>query len=235
VIPPNTASALPILVALNGDPSFDGEQLTTYELGYRTWPAENISLDMVAFLHDYDDLLSIEAGTPFLESTPNGPFVILPGTFDNKSGGRLFGLELAAAWRPLTHWQLQLAYTYLDSELDLKRGAETLDTDSTVPRHNVSLRSSHDLRDNLELDLWLRYVDELPGLVNSLQVGNPIHIDDYFALNLRLGWRPFRNLELALVGANLLNDNRLEFVQELYSFPTQVERSLYGQLKWSFR
>jgi iron complex outermembrane receptor protein len=36
------------------------------------------------------------------------------------------------------------------------------------------------------------------------------------------------------VGANLLDGRHLEFAQEAYTFPVEVERSLYGQLKWSF-
>lgn len=235
VIPPTTPNSLPVLTVLNGDRSFDSEQLTAYELGYRTWPTENVSLDIVGFLNDYDDLLGIEAGTPFFESTPNGPIITLPGSFNNESGGHVYGLELATTWRPLIYWQLQLAYTYLDSALDLKRGTETRDKDSTVPQHQMSLRSSHDLSDNLELDLWLRYIDELPGLPNTRQDGRLIRIDDYTALDLRLGWQPLKNLEMSLVGVNLLDSNRFEFVQEIYSFPTQVERSLYGQIKWSFR
>jgi hypothetical protein len=34
--------------------------------------------------------------------------------------------------------------------------------------------------------------------------------------------------------AHLLSDHQLEFVQEAYTYPVEVERSLYGQLKWSF-
>ena len=53
-------------------------------------------------------------------------------------------------------------------------------------------------------------------------------------LTLRLGWRPRRDLELSLVGANLLDDRQLEYVQEAYTFPVEIERSIYGQFKWSF-
>jgi iron complex outermembrane receptor protein len=51
---------------------------------------------------------------------------------------------------------------------------------------------------------------------------------------LRLGWRPRKDLELSLVGANLFGGNRLEFLQEAFSVPVEVEPSLYGRLQWSF-
>jgi len=36
------------------------------------------------------------------------------------------------------------------------------------------------------------------------------------------------------VGANLLDDRHLEYVQEAFTLPVEIERSIYGQLKWSF-
>jgi iron complex outermembrane receptor protein len=41
-------------------------------------------------------------------------------------------------------------------------------------------------------------------------------------------------LELSLTGANLLDKSHLEYVQEAYTFPVEVQRSIYGQVKWSF-
>jgi iron complex outermembrane receptor protein len=84
------------------------------------------------------------------------------------------------------------------------------------------------------VDLWLRYVDNLSNLFTATQGLEGINIDDYITLDIRLGWQPLSNLELSLVGANLIDSTRLEFVEELYSFPTQVERRIYGQIKWLF-
>lgn len=233
VLPPPTAGDLPSLVIFRGDESFNSEKLTAYELGYRTWPIDTLSVDTVVFYHDYDDLLSIEAEAPFFETTLGGPHITLPGVFTNNSGGQIYGLELAATWRPLARWRLELAYTYLDSDLNLKQGDTIRNRDGTVSQHQVSLRSAQDIRDNLELDLWLRYRDELSGLPVALPSG-AVRIDDYLTLDARLGWKPVANLELAIGASNLFDAERLEFVQELHPFPTQVERSVYGQIKWSF-
>ncbi|MEI2782510.1 MAG: hypothetical protein V9H25_15130 [Candidatus Competibacter sp.] len=89
------------------------------------------------------------------------------------------------------------------------------------------------VRDDLEFDLWLRYTDELPAR-NFGSLGSTPAVADYFSLNARLGWRPRKDLELSLVGTNLLGPSHVEFVQETYPFPEQVERAVYGQVKWSF-
>ena len=85
----------------------------------------------------------------------------------------------------------------------------------------------------MEFDLWLYYVDEIPELI----IGTLAHtasVDAYFSVNARLGWRPRKDLELSLTGTNLLGPSHIEFVQETYSFPEQVERGIYGKIKWSF-
>lgn len=232
---PSPPTNLPVLFTINGNRDYKTEKLIAYELGYRFFPNNTTSLDMTVFYHDYNDLLSFKAAdTPFAEIGSNGPYLVFPNFFDNASKGHLIGLELAANWRPIHDWQLHLAYSYLKPEFTLKRGLEEADTNSIAPSHQVSLRSSHDLRDNVTVDLWLRYVDNLPNLFTFTQQLGGIDIDDYVALDIRLGWQPIRNVELSLVSANLIDSTRLEFVQELYSFPTQVERSIYGQIKWLF-
>jgi hypothetical protein len=49
---------------------------------------------------------------------------------------------------------------------------------------------------------------------------------------LRLGWSPCKNLELSLVGRNLLHNAHAEFASmPLYH---EVQRSVYGIVRWSF-
>ena len=82
-----------------------------------------------------------------------------------------------------------------------------------------------DLRENLELNLWLRYTDSLPNR----------NIDHYTTLDVRLGWRPLKNLEMALIGQNLLDDQHPEFTADyLDTESTEMERSFYGKITWEF-
>jgi iron complex outermembrane receptor protein len=101
------------------------------------------------------------------------------------------------------------------------------------PLNLASLRSSWDLRDDLELDAWLLYTGKL-GAVPTVSPLGVVSVDPSLNLTLRLGWRPQPGWELSLVGANLLDSQHLEAVQEVFTYPVEVERSLYGQVKWSF-
>ena len=215
---------LPSIVALVGDWRFEAEQLTAYEIGYRTWLNKDFSFDFTTFYNDYDNLLSVEQGTPFLELTPLPPHLMFPLYFRNTLTDDNYGAEIAMDWRPVEKWRLQLVYSYLWS----KPFQQTWS-----PLNQISLLSSWDIGDHFELDAWLYYVDQIGSLSTLSQLG-AVRIDPYLNLTLRLGWRPRKDLELSLVGANLLDASHLEFVQEAYAFPVEVERSIYGQVKWNF-
>jgi iron complex outermembrane receptor protein len=87
------------------------------------------------------------------------------------------------------------------------------------------LHSSMDLPKNVEFDANGRYVDRLQNQ----------DIDGYFALDLRLGWRPTKNWELAVVGQNLLDAYHPEYRGEVFSTVlSQVERSVYAKVTWLF-
>ena len=89
------------------------------------------------------------------------------------------------------------------------------------------------MSDDLELDVWWRYV-HANGARETLSTSGNIKIEPYSTLNVRLGWRPRKDWELSLIGANLLDKSHLEFVQEAFTYAVEVERSIYGQVKWSF-
>ena len=83
------------------------------------------------------------------------------------------------------------------------------------------------------LILWLRYVDSIPDIevVNAAQLPS---VDSYVAVDVRLAWRPHKDIELAFVGRNLNDPQHLEYLGELATFPEQIERRFYVQGKWTF-
>lgn len=232
--PAQDGPPLPGLVQLRTNATFESETLWAYELGFRTWPSEQVSLDMAVFYHDYDRLRgSRREGDPTMEIGPGGPFLRVPVVLDNLHEGRGYGFELAADWRPRDRWRLEFAYGFL--HLDIEAGSFGLAAtgdESSVPRQQASLRSLWQPWQGVELDAWLRYTDALGETGGSGPVGP--RPDAYLTLDLRLGWRPSADLELSLVGRNLIDVPRLEFINESFPFSTQSERSVYGQLTWSF-
>ncbi len=93
------------------------------------------------------------------------------------------------------------------------------------PQHQASLRSLMQLPGNIELDLWGRFVDRLPAL----------NIPGYFNLDTRIGWRPIKNIEVSVVGQNLLDSRRPEFTSSIVAqSATEVQRGAYVKLTWRY-
>ncbi len=224
---PQPPLSYPTLIVLQGNPAFTSEKLTSYELGYRAWTDEQLSLDIAVFYNDYRDLEAIELRSDLAIFENNQ--LQIPALFINGAQGRTYGFEATANWQVTDQWRLQLAYSYL--RMQNKPDAPDLTMvfdDTTAPRHQISLFSSFNIGRDVELDLWLRHVDTIS--FRDLEES----FDAYLSLNARFGWHLRKDLEWSLVGTNLLGSPHVEFTQEIYPFLEQVERTIYGQIKWSF-
>jgi iron complex outermembrane receptor protein len=231
VLPPSPLTGnLPTLFSIFGNSQLNSETLIAYEIGYRARLAERFSVDATAFYNDYDQIIGSVPGTPFPVTRIVPPYLVVPLQLQNTASGYNTGFELAADWRPTQDWRLQLAYSYLYADI---KGYGEKPIFNSGNLNQLSLFSSWNLQNNFSLDAWGRYVN-FDGEINTLSSFGNVKIDPYFNLSLRLGWRPRKDLELSLVGANLLDGNHLEYVQEAYTFPVEVDRSLYGQVKWAF-
>jgi iron complex outermembrane receptor protein len=238
VVPPNTPlnpGALPGLVVFEGNSDIGAEKVLAYELGYRFRPLDQLSIDIAAFYNVYHDLRNAAQLMPSLETVPPPAHLVISSVLENTIHGESFGVELAVDWRALNGWRLRAAYTFLRVQLrfDESRSSFVNTLQGTSPAHQVSIRSSIDLLQTLEFDLWIRYVDTLPRLnVTNLQVDS--RVADYVTLDVRLAWKPIPSLELSLVGQNLLESRHLEYIPEAFPFPTEVERGVYGKVTWRF-
>ena len=58
-------------------------------------------------------------------------------------------------------------------------------------------------------------------------------VENFWELDLRVGWEFRDGAELALVGQNLLHDHHFETVVKIIDYPpTQVQRGLYARVTW---
>jgi iron complex outermembrane receptor protein len=210
----------PIKVTIDGDTSFDSEILMAYEAGYRFIPASNFSLDLTFFLNDYDKLQAYVITEPVL----NNGFLERSILSVNEGNGNVYGLEASAEWQPAKCLETSLTYSFLNSDA----------TERGVPKHQVSLRTSLTPFDDINMDAWLRYVDDVKASYNTTKGLGMYEINEYVTLDLRIGWHLTKNLELIAVGQNLLDKGHMEFVQEILITPTEIPRSFYGQVKYSF-
>jgi len=59
-------------------------------------------------------------------------------------------------------------------------------------------------------------------------------IEDYFTVDMQITYKATDNLDLALVGQNLIEESHEEYVQEFWSNPTEVERGIYVKATYRF-
>jgi iron complex outermembrane receptor protein len=144
----------------------------------------------------------------------------------NRLSGEVWGAEATGRWQVCPGLRLELSYSHL--RMDLTPDPGSLDTESEdieghSPRHQVYGRASLDFPGDVELDTMVRYVDRLPT----------INIQSYVDLDVRLGWRPSRHWELAVVGQHLLDDRRKEYEATLLTVDAiQVRRAVYGSVTY---
>ncbi len=210
---------------VTGDRKFSSEHLIGYEAGYRTLLRSKFYLDIAAFYNNYGNLLSIEPGTPFSETSPPPPHVVFPLLFRNGLLGHTSGFEVAPDWTPAHSWRLRGSYSYL--HFDLKKGAGSLDastvssTQGSSPHHQVTIQSSLNLPKKLEFDQTLRYVSALPAQL----------VRGYWSADVRFSWQATRSLDFSIVGQNLFQPHHAEFGGDPGSL-VGIERSAYLKITW---
>jgi len=223
----------PALVTGEGDKPFNSEDVIAYELGYRVRPCERVSLDFATFYNYYSKLGTYTTATPVTETSPL-TYLVVPETIGNDSSAQTYGLEAAGNWQMLDWWRWQATYTYLHVQLHVDDASTTLPElwPSQNPQQQFSLRSLMNLPHQIQFDATLHYVDRVGiGLGMSSTV---LRVPQYFSLDLRLGWKPTKNVELSIVGQDLLNSEHLEFASSLQSQTTEVPRSVLGKVTWRF-
>ncbi len=127
-------------------------------------------------------------------------------------------------------WRLSVNYTYLHMYI---YGDTSIQGDGNSPCNQVYLHSTWNLRENVDFDLMARYVDSLSYRDYST---GALVCPSYIELDLRLAWRPRKNLELAVVGQNLLQTYHYEFVptEDLFTQLNEIPRSVYGTATWRY-
>ncbi|MEO1079420.1 MAG: TonB-dependent receptor [Pseudomonadota bacterium] len=240
VVAPPGPGLPPVAAIATGNKDFESELLVAYEAGAKLRPLPNLSLDISAYFNDYDRLRSARILPPIClpseAPVPDcfaQPPVFAIGTVAEQINGSeadTLGLEISADWRPSDDWRVQTNYSYFNGEEENEgQGFVTSgDTLVTTPTHQASLRVGYKPSSNWELDVWMRYVDEL-----SAFTGEPIH--DYTTADLRVAWLPNSRFDLSLVAKNVFDDAQAQFLSEPVDVPlTEIRRSVFLQLNVRF-
>ncbi|MDB6031273.1 MAG: TonB-dependent receptor plug [Verrucomicrobiales bacterium] len=202
---------------LVGNSTFKSETVIAYELGYRAQLVAKVSASLSAFYNDYSDLRSLNLGS-------GGA---LPFTFQNNLEAQTYGFELSSDYQVLERWRLHAGYDLLLEHIHVGPGGDFANGlgETADPKHQIFLRSSIDLPGRWEFDSLFRWV----ATVHNNNASTPGIIPSYPELNLRLGWHATKNIEVSVVGQNLLHDRHPE---SGFAGPTQeqIVRSVYAKL-----
>jgi iron complex outermembrane recepter protein len=198
--------ALPILNgrAIVGGPNFESEIADVAEIGYRAQPWSNLSFSITAFYGEYSKLRS---GQP-------APLAVI----ENKMGGDTYGAEGWVNYQATDSWRLSGGL--LELRKDIRLDPDSTDPDGPKalgndPEHQWTLRSTLNVTPRHDFDVMVRSVSDLP---------NPA-VPGYTAVDMRLGWRPQRNLELSVLVRNLFDPGHVEFGDPVTA--SEVARSFY--------
>ncbi|MDB5104133.1 MAG: TonB-dependent receptor [Fibrobacteres bacterium] len=199
---------------LLGGPDFMAENLTAYELGYRTRPMVNLSLSVAAFYDLYDDLRILEQ---------------VPGTatdyiYANGGAGGIRGVELSAGMQATPWWQVRGGYTWLDEEYWVQHGHAEIPivgAQGNDPGHQFTLHSNMDLSRGFQLNAAARFVSELTAP----------KVPNYGTFDLGAVWE-YRNLTVSVLGQNLAERRHREFA--VAPDIQEIPRSVLGRISCRF-
>ena len=209
---------------LVGNNTFESESVVAYELGYRAQLSPKVSGSLTFFYNDYDHLRTL------------GYKIIPPATLDvfyqNNLLGQTKGIELSGDYQPTDWWRLHGGYNLLQEKLHVASGRIDLYgglNETADPQQQGNIRTSFDLPYHTEVDAQLRLVDKVFNNNGS----TPGFVPAYAEVDLRVGWHATKNLEVAVVGQNLLHGRHPEA-----GFPSagreDIERSVYGKVSYGW-
>jgi iron complex outermembrane receptor protein len=172
---------------------FRSEVVKVAELGWRAQPARRFSYSLTAFRNEYEHLRT-------LMPNPAGPGFV----FANDREGSAYGVEGWATWQVSDRARLSGGFVGQQFDLAVRPGGTDLQpagSEGNEADYWVKLRAAFDLMPGWELDAFLRHYAVRP---------NP-EVPNYTALDLRVGWRAARDVELSLAVQNLFDRRHPEW------------------------
>jgi iron complex outermembrane receptor protein len=229
----------PVFARFNANRNFRPEQMNGYELGVRHMFGQQFAVDVASFYNHYHNLFSEDITGPIApEDSPGTPHLLLPAEFGNGLMGNTKGIEVSPEWRPRDNWRLRGSYSYL--HMSIERSPNSLDIGTapgimgSSPEQQLFAQSSWDVSRAFQFDVDIRYVSSLPG-----QAVNPQwFVQSYTTADARLGFRLTSQLDLSLVGRNLLQPHHPEFGTDPAADGVNIalvgiKRSAYLKLTWT--
>lgn len=151
-------------------------------------------------------------------------YIYQPVSATNGNGARSLGLEIAGKWNATDKWQLAASYSYINLTFDNKNGGLTSSFVGHEPQNQFNIRSTYLFPYQVEMTNSLYYVGELSGL----------NISDYYRFDTKLSYPLTENVELSLIGQNLLQPQHKEFTPFIFQSQAEIARNIYANINMKF-
>lgn len=219
-----------VLYTVTRNYNLEPEQLTSYEIGFRTYFEDKASFSTALFFNKYKKLITLPIPTTYEYELIPIPHVVAHSTPVNGMDGESYGVEVEANFKVTNWWKIFCSYAYselfLHNELEVPTVVWGEEIEGKSPKNTASVRLLFDLPKNFELNIWLRYSDSIPTL----------KIPSYFTADVSVSWKPTPNLELSISGTNLFDPTHPEYKTFFFvpSGQSEVERSFTATVKYYF-
>ena len=209
-------------IVIHGSEWIKSEDVVAYELGYRAQTNDKFSWDISLFFNQYESLMGFDLNNV----DPVGPYTFFNYGIRNNGRGEAYGFEWTANWQATKTWRLAGSYSFLVTNIQyFGEFATPVSGDiPTDPRNQIRLQSYWNFAPHWQFDAYYRYVDRLAAN----------NTPSYMTMDLRLGYRPNKNLDVSIIGQNLFCPHHLEFMSNsVYGEPTyEINRAVYARLTW---
>lgn len=218
-----------VLTTIYGNSGYESENFNVYEIGYRGQTTKSSALDVTAFISDMTDANTIEpTGQPGLAFDSNGvPYIANSLEFENLGEPTLYGVEVSLNYQLLDWWRLISFYTWFHPDSETESSSQDPVFKSNLeglnPENQYGIRSQMNIGEDIEVDAFLRYVDQLDA----------VDVDAYTELDIRLGYNGFEGVQLSVVGQNLIDNQHMEFVDSfVQNGRIANKRGVFGQVRF---
>jgi iron complex outermembrane receptor protein len=214
---PGFVEGVPALVRILGTADNKAENVLSYEFGYRWQAEQNLYFDFTTYLNQYDNIIDRVQKSVFFETSPSPPHFVAPQFFENVSTAEVVGAELSAEWVPISALQITGSYSLNKISISpFKPIAFLQESEEDEPQHLFNVRSYLKLPRGFSFDTFLYYVSE-----NGAR-----DVGAYTRMDIRLGWKPTKQVDISFMARNLLDPQHPEFNSQR-QFVSETQRDFY--------
>ena len=236
-----------------GAPQLNAEQVVTEELGYLNQDSDYVTFDSALFHNNVNNLIELSPLRPLtVGDLSNGnslakydsatnTYPLFFGNYQNQCQTyNVYGAELGLRTNPTEGLDIYANYTFMKVDADTS-GCSQLQLAGYVPDQRTSahkINAGVQLRTNIGIDASVdaNYVSSQDWALQITSVQDQkveyqsFHLDPYFVVNARLGYRFYKNkADIGVVANNLFNDQHRE-----YPFSQPVGQRIMGMVSYRF-